>query len=174
MAHSYKPRSRTTRIILHDSHTFPDKSDMKAFLAVTGRKMGLLEIGYHFLILQDGRLVECRPHDTQGSHVRGKANRDSIGVCLAGGLSPTEVCTRCGEFAISQRETCALALCNFVHPPEDNFTGAQWETLRNLRAYLQEFYGVLPVLRHSDIHAYHSRSCPPITPEKLSSCLNMS
>jgi hypothetical protein len=45
--------------------------------------MGLLEIGYHAVIEPDGKLVECRPLHTIGSHTPGN-NHDSIAVCLAG------------------------------------------------------------------------------------------
>jgi hypothetical protein len=41
-------------------------------------------IGYHFLILEDGRILEGRPMRWQGAHVGGDANRKNIGICLVG------------------------------------------------------------------------------------------
>lgn len=40
-------------------------------------------VGYHFFIKRDGTIQEGRPTHKQGAHVSG-ANRNSIGVCLAG------------------------------------------------------------------------------------------
>jgi N-acetyl-anhydromuramyl-L-alanine amidase AmpD len=111
--------------------------------------MGLLEVGYHYLILPDGRLVECRPHTVQGSHMRGKANEDSIGVCVAGGLSDA------GE-------------------PEDNFQPAQWDTLRWLYGHLQEYYGPLLLEGHSERRPDHTRQCPAVDMEKVRKWVNSS
>lgn len=57
------------------------------------------DIGYHFVIDQDGRIWTCRPLRYQGAHAGDtEKNRGNIGVCLAGnfvdgpsGQSPTQV-----------------------------------------------------------------------------------
>ena len=41
-------------------------------------------IGYHYVILPDGRLENGRPLFYEGAHVRGH-NHESIGICLVGG-----------------------------------------------------------------------------------------
>lgn len=43
------------------------------------------DIGYHFVIETDGKIVEGRPLHRQGAHVSGH-NKDNIGVCLVGGI----------------------------------------------------------------------------------------
>lgn len=123
--------------------------------------MGLLEVGYHYLILQDGKLVGCRPHNVQGTHAKG-ANRDSIGVCLAGGLSEPRV-LMCD--CVADSKPC--------HPeclapePEDNFTEVQMGTLCGLMDYLSQFYGELPLRGHSEVSPRHHHECPPIDMEKV-------
>ncbi|MCW2317110.1 hypothetical protein M2322_002664 [Rhodoblastus acidophilus] len=53
-----------------------------AWLRVRARENGLLDIGYHFVIERDGRVIMTRPVGRMGSHTPG-CNHDSIGVCLA-------------------------------------------------------------------------------------------
>lgn len=47
---------------------------------------GWSDIGYHFIIERDGKIVEGRPTNIQGAHVSGH-NKDNIGVCLVGGVN---------------------------------------------------------------------------------------
>jgi len=46
---------------------------------------GWLDIGYHFVILPNGDIEQGRQINVSGAHARG-FNRNSIGVCLVGGL----------------------------------------------------------------------------------------
>lgn len=162
---TFRLRQATRKVVLHDSQTPPTQSNLRHFLAVKGRAQGLLEIGYHYLILRDGKLVECRPHNSVGAHVRHR-NMDSIGVCLAGGVHEP-----CG--AVGNCQACEVRsehrLCD---EPEDNFTPAQGETLRGLMAYLATFYGPLPLVGHSEDHPRHTRQCPAINMEKARQWLN--
>lgn len=103
--------------------------------------MGLLEIGYHFVIQEGGQITECRPHDTVGSHLR-PSNSTTIGIALAGGLLNGE--------------------------PADTFDADQKDALRFLCAYLAQFYGELPLLGHSERSPHRAlRQCPPTDMEKL-------
>jgi len=53
---------------------------------------GWSDIGYHFVIMPDGRCEEGRPLNRQGAHCNvGKRNFIGIGVCLVGNFSETEV-----------------------------------------------------------------------------------
>lgn len=145
---AYRKRIATTSIILHSTHTPPDKSNIEAFLAANGRRIGLLEIGYHYLILRDGNLITCRPDDTIGSHCRWH-NEASIGVALAGGVDEEGA-------------------------PEDNFTAAQWEALKLLRLYLVPRYGPLLLRGHTELPEYRGRhrACPPVDMEKIRTWTN--
>jgi N-acetylmuramoyl-L-alanine amidase len=153
---TYRKRPRTKRIILHASHTVPGtKEYLQQFLAAQGRGMGLIEIGYHYLILTDGHLVETRPHDTIGSHCPGY-NKDSVGVCMEGGMEEALQCD-----CVSPHRPCSLEC--LAPEPIDNFSEAQWETLRSLQAYLSPVYGELPIDGHTDLghHKHREAKCPP-------------
>lgn len=158
---TYRLRSETTAVVLHDSHTPPSQSDVQHFLAVGGREKGLLDIGYHFLILRDGLVITCRPFTVQGTHMRSKRNRDTIAVCLAGGVSEQEVC-RCGNTESTQSWPCTHGGCLFERPPEDNFTPDQWSSLTLLIHTLRKHYGPLPLMGHSEIDKRHHGRCPPV------------
>lgn len=80
---TYRPRLKTTRIVLHDSHLPNDTSTVAAIMRAQGRTLGLLDVGYHYVIERDGEVVHCRPVNLMGSHTPAH-NHDSIGVCLAG------------------------------------------------------------------------------------------
>jgi N-acetyl-anhydromuramyl-L-alanine amidase AmpD len=151
---TFKPRASTTRIIVHASHTAPSQSNIEHFLRVKGRTMGLIDVGYHYIIPRVGMALPCRPHNVQGAHIRGKANRDSIGVCLAGGRA---------------EEVTFDAEGRFVYTAEDNFTLEQVETMHWLVDYLTRIYGPLPVVGHYEIRPGRPHKCPPTNMEKFRS-----
>jgi N-acetylmuramoyl-L-alanine amidase len=154
---NYRLRQSTSAIVLHDSHTPPSQSDVQHFLAVGGREKGLLDIGYHFLILRDGLVVTCRPFTVQGTHMRSKRNRDTIAVCLAGGLEPgTCWCEKIGGQPCDQEPTCEAPR------PSDNFTSDQWASLTLLLHALRKHYGPLPLLGHYEVDKHHHGRCPPV------------
>lgn len=147
---TYKVRPETKRIILHDSHTAPEVGQVHEVSrwnldAEDGAKrMGLLTVGYHFIIERDGSLVKGRDVDRIGTHAPGN-NMDSIGVCLVGGRDHN-------------------------HQAEDNFTYEQRKSLLRLIHDLKKLYGNLKVLGHSEVQRYRNRSlprCPYIDMELL-------
>lgn len=144
---TYRKRQATTQVILHDSHTLPEKLNMAAWLRVNARKLGLLDVGYHYVIFPDGKLLETRPHDTVGSHTSGH-NHDSIGVCLVGGRRATSGPD--GEEILR---------------PCDTFTPHQRETVRwLLKEYLTPVYGSLSLKGHSELTG-HKGTCPAMNME---------
>ncbi len=53
---------------------------------------GWSDIGYHFVIMPDGRCAEGRPINRPGAHCKvGHRNSSGIGICLVGNFSETEV-----------------------------------------------------------------------------------
>ncbi len=63
-----------------------------AMLREWHRTKGWSDIGYHFVIMPDGRCEEGRPLYRPGAHCNvGRRNHIGIGVCLVGNFSETEV-----------------------------------------------------------------------------------
>jgi N-acetylmuramoyl-L-alanine amidase len=81
---------------------------------------GWIDIGYHAVILRDGSLDSGRPIWAVGAGVAGW-NADSIHLCMVGGRKKG---TGPGFRTPAQ--------------PEDNFTNAQWLTLRSLVLMLRD------------------------------------
>lgn len=136
--------------MLHASFTDPRLPNLEAHLAVRGRQMGLLEIGYHFLILPVGKLVGLRPIDTIGAHCQG-FNHTHIGVCLGGGLMEGRLSF---EEAITTGET-------------DTFTPAQGETLKGLMDWIHMGYPGIPLVGHSECRPGHRHMCPPMDMDEV-------
>lgn len=129
-----------TGIIIHCSATRPDwmagssaeaKRDEIRRWHVQDR--GWKDIGYHFLIDRDGKVVKGRPITKDGAHVMGH-NKGTIGVCLIGGHGS------------------AVHDSFGVH-----FTGDQADALRRLLQQLRMTYGPVPITGHNQ-HA--NKGCP--------------
>ncbi|MDP8079532.1 N-acetylmuramoyl-L-alanine amidase [Phocoenobacter skyensis] len=93
----------------------------------------LSAIGYHFVIDTDGALETGRQVGEVGAHVKGH-NKNSIGICLVGGISIT------GK--------------NF-----GRYTKAQWHALSELLQHLQVQYPKANILGHRDFDGVH-KDCP--------------
>lgn len=119
---TWRPRAKTTRIILASSNTPHDTPSVARLLTVEGRRRGLLEAGYHFVIERDGSLVACRPHDVHGSHTR-LANHDSVAICLGGGWQG-----------------------------KDDFLPEQHQTLARLVETLWRAYGPIPFVGQNEVY----------------------
>ena len=77
---------KINRVILHCSATpasRPVTVDEIRRWHVQGN--GWRDIGYHWVVMQDGSVHPGRPESETGAHVAGH-NADSIGVCYVGGL----------------------------------------------------------------------------------------
>jgi N-acetylmuramoyl-L-alanine amidase len=98
------------------------------------KERGFLSIGYHYVIKRDGTLETGRPIHKPGAHVEGH-NHDSIGICLVGGVKKDGV------------------------TPENNFTAAQFATLRDILETLQEAFPEAEVLGHRDFKGVR-KACP--------------
>lgn len=139
----YRHRRETTDIIVHDSHTPPSVASAEDYLRAYGRELGLLDIGYHYVIERYGYVRACRPVDLVGSHTPGH-NLKSIGICLAGGQD---------EYGNT----------------EDNFTPPQMEVLGLLVAHLRSRYpSIARVVGHTEIQRYRHRElqCPAFSMHK--------
>ncbi len=80
----WKSRIQTKWFIIHDAHTPPSVENGREYLQFKGRKMGLLDIGYNFIIERDGRTIETRPREAMGSATPG-LSQFAVDICLLGG-----------------------------------------------------------------------------------------
>lgn len=149
-----------TEVILHTSAT--DESWMRG-LALKNKvaeirrwhmeDRGWRDIGYHFIIDLDGKVMAGRPLEQTGAHVKGR-NTGTIGVCMIG----KRVGKRTDKFL-------------------DNFTEAQEVAVLELIKGLQARFGKLAVTGHNqfankecpcfDVPKWWSASNRPATPEKI-------
>jgi N-acetylmuramoyl-L-alanine amidase len=92
-------------------------------------------IGYHYVIRRDGHIEIGRSEAQVGAHVSGH-NAKSIGVCMVGGV---------------ERH-------NGVNVAQDNFTPAQWASLKQLVQQLNQRYPLAKIVGHRDL--YRGKECP--------------
>jgi len=92
---------------------------------------GWNDIGYHLVIRRNGKIEEGRSIDIMGAHTRGY-NRDSIGICMIGGVDE-------------------------YNDPDENFTGKQWVSLRQLLKVLRADYKKATIHGHNE---FSNKACP--------------
>ena len=90
------------------------------------------DIGYHWYIERDGKIVKGRPEGIKGAHCINH-NRDSIGVCYEGGLD-------------TKGQPC------------DTRTEEQKSALLKLLAKLKQRYPDAKIVGHHDFNPH--KSCP--------------
>lgn len=122
-------------VIIHCSATGPDADIGAVDIDKWHRSKGWLGCGYHYVIRRSGVLESaengkrCRPEEKAGAHVGDCGpgwNKRSIGICLAGGV-------------------------NAKSKAENNFTEAQFATLKVLVQILQKRYPGVKVMGHKDL-----------------------
>lgn len=141
----FKPRVRTRRVILHDSHTDPSVERVIDVLRWQGMKMGLLDIGYHWAVERDGTQIPLRDEATIGTHTPGH-NLDSIGVVLIGGRA--KHVHEDGDGG------------GFVYHPDRHFPEDQMVGLYDLLLGIKRRYAGIAVFGHSEVQRYRDRSLP--------------
>lgn len=130
---SLKPRTSTDYIVVHCAATPPTLDVGATEIDRWHRQLGWLMIGYHKVIRRDGRIEDGRPIDVPGAHVSGY-NANSVGICLVGGVD---------------------AKGN----PEQNYTPAQYESLKKLLRELKAKYPKAVVQGHRDFPKV-AKACP--------------
>lgn len=129
-----KQRVRTDFIAIHCSATNPKATKVDAAeIDRWHRKNGWACIGYHFVIKRDGVVETGRDETVIGAHVEGH-NAYSIGICMVGGVDEK------GQ-------------------PQDNFTPAQYESLKELLRGLKELYPKAVIQGHRDFPGV-KKACP--------------
>lgn len=133
MALKKLPAANVKYIAIHCSATPPSMDIGVSEIDRWHRDNGFLKIGYHYVIRRDGTLEVGRQLDEVGAHVQ-DFNHCSIGVCLVGGVDPKM-------------------------KPQDNFTPAQFETLR------QTVLGLTTLFQHAVVQGHRdfpnvAKACP--------------
>lgn len=119
-------RKRTDLLVLHTSATRASMDIGAAEIRSWHLGKGWSDIGYHWVIRRNGQIEAGRQERAIGAHVAGSNSR-SIGVCLVGGLNE-----RTGR-------------------AEDNYTGAQWSSLKVLAGNIVRRYPGIAILGHRDL-----------------------
>lgn len=128
-------RKKTEFIAVHCSATRPSMDVGVVEIRKWHRAQGWEDIGYHWVIRRNGKLEKGRAENLVGSHVKGY-NATSIGVCLVGGVAQDD-----------------------FTKPENNFTPAQFATLRELLANLKGRFLQAVIQGHRDFPKV-AKDCP--------------
>ena len=112
---------------------------------VEGR--GWSDIGYHFVIHQDGTIEKGRHIDKVGAHTLGN-NYGSIGVAYCGGV------VKKAKKSLDKEKPKSTS--RFV--PKDTMTKEQESSFRNLFEVLEVMFGELKLTGHNDHNK--GKACP--------------
>ena len=120
------------KVIIHCSAT-PEGRDVKTKeIKKWHLNKGWADIGYHYVIELDGKVVEGRPVELVGAHCVGQ-NKFSIGICYVGGMNKS------------------------MSKPKDTRTEEQKESIIKLINKLRGRYGDLTIHGHNE---YSNKACP--------------
>jgi N-acetylmuramoyl-L-alanine amidase len=119
-------RKSTKHIVLHCSASRPAQFVNAKIIGEWHRARGWKSIGYHYVILRDGKVETGRPVNAVGSHVAGH-NSTTLGICIVGGLNDA------------------------TGKAENNFTTAQWGALDTLLRDLCRRFPKATILGHRDL-----------------------
>lgn len=128
-------RKSTKYLVVHCSATRPSQDIGVKEIRQWHKNQGWQDIGYHYVIRRDGKVERGRAENLVGSHVAGR-NSNSVGVCMVGGVSQ-----------------------NNFEKAENNFTPAQFASLKTLLKMLADKYKGAVVLGHRDFPKV-SKACP--------------
>lgn len=130
---TFTKRKSTDWLVVHCSATRPSQNIGVKDIERWHRERGFIAVGYHYVIKRDGALETGRPDDVVGAHAVG-ANANSVGICLVGGVDDKL-------------------------QPQDNFTPAQYITLKSLLSTLKTKYPTAQIIGHRDVPGT-KKACP--------------
>jgi N-acetylmuramoyl-L-alanine amidase len=119
------------KIIIHCSATPEGRDVSTETIRQWHLKRGWSDIGYHYVIELDGKIIPGRPIERIGAHCRGE-NRSSIGICYVGGVNEEMI-------------------------PKDTRTEAQRGALHSLLFDLTDNFAQATVHGHNE---FSSKACP--------------
>jgi N-acetylmuramoyl-L-alanine amidase len=130
-----KDRVKTDFIAIHCSATSEKQNFGAADINKWHRAKGWACIGYHYVIKRDGTIEEGRKESQVGAHVQ-NWNEVSLGICMIGGVDADD-----------------------VTKAEDNFTPAQYASLKELVVRMKQKYPKAKVQGHRDFPKV-AKACP--------------
>lgn len=138
MSIQFKKIEEVKYLVVHCSATSAKQDVDIAEIDRWHRLRGFWMVGYHYFIKRDGTLEVGRKEEEMGAHAEG-FNHESIAICMAGGVDRVAK--------------------GYRSKPEDNFTDAQYATLRALLFGLQHKYPHADILGHRDLPGV-DKACP--------------
>lgn len=124
-------RPKTDIIFVHCAATPPHMDIGAEDIRRWHKEKGWRDIGYHDVIRRNGSVEQGRHYEETGAHVKGYNSR-SIGVCLVGGVDED------GK-------------------PENNFTDAQFKSLRRVIRFYKTKYPSAVIMGHNEVS---DKACP--------------
>ena len=129
---------KINKIIIHCSATKEGDTSVNAALIDQWHKSrGWKGIGYHFVILIDGKIELGRMVDQVGAHVK-NMNQSSIGICYIGGVE-------------NKKDTKGKWI------PKDTRTPEQIATMLELLRLLKKIFPKATIHGHNE---FSSKACP--------------
>lgn len=126
------PRSKTDTIVIHCAATKPNMDIGVDEITKWHTDRGFDTIGYHYVIRKSGVVEKGRPEELQGAHAVA-VNGTSIGICLVGGVD------------------------NDLQW-ENNFSLAQFRSLKSLIVLLKNKYTIEKIIGHYEVEP--KKECP--------------
>lgn len=126
--------SKVEYLVIHCAATRPSMDVGVAEIRKWHLQRGFFDIGYHYVIRRDGTVEKGRMDNVPGAHVEGY-NGKSLGICLVGGVSQDD-----------------------INVAENNFTDAQFATLRTQLHILKQSYPNAKIVGHRDLNK--GKACP--------------
>lgn len=128
-------RASTSFIVIHCAATRPSQDVGAADIRKWHKAKGWADIGYHWVIRRNGKIEKGRAENLVGAHEPTR-NRNSVGVCLVGGVSEKD-----------------------FTKAENNFAPEQWTALEKLVKDVQTRYPKTKVMGHRDCPGVR-KACP--------------
>lgn len=122
---------KVNKIIIHCSATQPSMDIGKKEINTWHCQNGYNGIGYHEVIRRDGTREQGREYNVVGAHTYGQ-NKFSLGICLVGGVDAN-------------------------NKTENNFTDAQFETLKEILRVQKKLYPDATIHGHRE---FANKDCP--------------
>jgi len=126
------PRKNTDTLVIHCAATKPDMDIGVDEITQWHKDRGFDTIGYHYVIRRSGVVEKGREDSLQGAHAIA-VNGTSIGVCMVGGVDDSLKW-------------------------ENNFTEAQFRSLKSLIILLKNKYPIEKIIGHYEVES--KKECP--------------